>query len=47
MSRNLLKTLVFAGMLTASNGPVAYGYCEFITNYGNDPFAFCTFGNSI
>ena len=44
MSRNLLKTLVFAGLLTASAGSVAQGYYEFIPYYGNDPFVFCTFG---
>ncbi|WP_329743303.1 hypothetical protein [Dyella sp. A6] len=44
MSRNLLKTLVFAGLLTVSAGSVAQGYYEFIPYYGNDPFLFCTFG---
>lgn len=44
MSKMLLKSLLFAGLLTASASSVAQGYYEFIPYYGNDSFVFCTYG---
>ena len=44
MPKTLLKSLLFASLLTASAGSVAQGYYEFIPYYANDPYTFCTFG---
>jgi len=44
MSKMLLKSLMFGGLLVASSGSMAQGYYEFIPYYDNDPFSFCRYG---